>query len=176
MGTGELPSRLVLASSCHCTKPLCCFCSFPAGKMMATQITALFKYPRIETELVFHGIQRWSLCLFQTTCYGSPTAITCPAGLAGLQPRISLWAVILPATASVDLEQGGQLGFYNTPVPEKGKNNSWEQIGKAIQRERSAQGKSGNMLVWHLALMFPEALWEIRWNEMNCSPIMVLFF
>lgn len=28
---------------------------------MATQITALFKYPSVETDLVFHGLQRWYL-------------------------------------------------------------------------------------------------------------------
>lgn len=120
-----LISAFQLRSS-RCTKALCCF----------VKISQQEKWWLLGSRLCLNILgwrQTWSfmastddLCVYckqlvASLHYGSETVTTCPAVPAGLQPRISLWAVIPPATASVDLEQRGQLGFCNAPVPESGK-------------------------------------------------------
>lgn len=150
-GTGELHARLALPTAAPA----------PSPKVSQQEKWQLSRSQFCLNIPGWRQTWRWSLCLFHTTFFvslgsGSQTSIPSP----GSQPRISLQALI-PSLWILSREVSlVSLTFMS----QKGGNNSWEQMGNAITTERSAWGRSGNILAWHFALMFTEALWKIRWN------------
>lgn len=130
-GNRRAASEAGITHCCPCTKPQ----SFPAGKVTAKQVPALFKYPRVETDLemipMFIPHNLFLLVLFLGVKHPSIPGITAKDFPPSTNPF------------SVDLEQGGQPGFFNTCEPERGKTTAGSRWGMPLQQRGLPEAEVG---------------------------------